>query len=200
MKSYKRGFVSYIVAAILVIFVAGMIVFNFYMNSLKPIKNLEKFVPNHVTQIISADDAVIKTFGVYKITKVGSADIPKRLKLAFISIEDKNFYKHEGYDLVALLRSTLVNIKAGRSKQGASTITQQLSRILFLSNEKTFNRKIKEFIILFFGNRFYVGIHFSPPINIIFKKIIPENFLDIKQNINESSDFRSMHTSQQYNF
>ena len=147
MKSYKRGFVSYIVAAILVIFVAGMIVFNFYMNSLKPIKNLEKFVPNHVTQIISADDAVIKTFGVYKITKVGSADIPKRLKLAFISIEDKNFYKHEGYDLVALLRSTLVNIKAGRSKQGASTITQQLARILFLSSEKTYTRKIKELIL-----------------------------------------------------
>ena len=129
------------------IIISGAIVFNFYMGSLKPIKNLEKFIPNHVTQIISSDDVVIKTFGVYKITKVNSQEIPTLLKTAFISIEDKNFYKHEGYDLTALLRSTLVNLQAGRSKQGASTITQQLARILFLSSEKTYTRKIKELIL-----------------------------------------------------
>lgn len=147
MKNCKKGFISYLVAIALMVMISGAIVFNFYMGSLKPIKNLEKFIPNHVTQIISADDVVIKTFGVYKITKVSSTEIPKLLKSAFISIEDKNFYKHEGYDLVALVRSTLVNIRAGRSKQGASTITQQLARILFLSSEKTYTRKIKELIL-----------------------------------------------------
>ncbi len=147
MRRYKQGFISYIVATILMIIISGAIVFNFYMGSLKPIKNLEKFIPNHVTQIISSDDVVIKTFGVYKITKVNSQEIPTLLKTAFISIEDKNFYKHEGYDLTALLRSTLVNLQAGRSKQGASTITQQLARILFLSSEKTYTRKIKELIL-----------------------------------------------------
>jgi len=147
MKNYKKGFISYVIVIILMVGIAGAIVFNFYMGSLKPIKNLEKFIPNHVTQIISADDVVIKTFGVYKITKVSSNEIPKLLKSAFISIEDKNFYRHEGYDLVALVRSTLVNIQAGRSKQGASTITQQLARILFLSSEKTYTRKIKELIL-----------------------------------------------------
>ncbi len=147
MKNYKYGFISYFITAIIVIFISAAIVFNCYMSSLKPIKNLERFVPNHVTQIISADDIVIKTFGVYKNTKVNSQEIPELLKNAFISIEDKNFYKHEGYDLVALLRSTIVNIQAGRSKQGASTITQQLARILFLSSEKTYTRKIKELIL-----------------------------------------------------
>jgi len=136
-----------IIALVLIILISGAIVFNFYMGSLKPIKNLENFVPNHVTQIISSDDVVIKTFGVYKNTKVNSQEIPEMLKTAFIAIEDKNFYKHEGYDLVALVRSTLVNIQAGRSKQGASTITQQLARILFLSSEKTYTRKIKELIL-----------------------------------------------------
>jgi len=147
MRNYKSGFISYIIVIVLMIIISGAIVFNFYMNSLKPIKNLEKFIPNHVTQIISSDDVVIKTFGVYKITKVNSQEIPTLLKSAFISIEDKNFYKHEGYDLPALLRSTVVNIQAGRSKQGASTITQQLARILFLSSEKTYTRKIKELIL-----------------------------------------------------
>ena len=147
MKRYRQGFIAYIIALFLIVIVAGAIVFNFYMNSLKPIKNLEKFIPNHVTQIISADDVVIKTFGVYKNTRVSSNEIPQVMKEAFISIEDKNFYKHEGYDLLALVRSTFVNIKAGSSKQGASTITQQLARILFLSTEKTYTRKIKELIL-----------------------------------------------------
>lgn len=147
MKNYRRGFISYFITAIIVMFIAGAIVFNFYMSSLKPIKNLEKYIPNYVTQIISADDVIIKTFGVYKNTRVNSNDIPKVLKYAFIAIEDKNFYKHEGYDLAALVRSVLVNIQAGRSKQGASTITQQLARILFLSSEKTYTRKIKELIL-----------------------------------------------------
>ena len=138
MKNYRRGFISYFITAIIVMFIAGAIVFNFYMSSLKPIKNLEKYIPNYVTQIISADDVIVKTFGVYKNTRVNSNDIPKVLKYAFIAIEDKNFYKHEGYDLAALVRSVLVNIQAGRSKQGASTITQQLARILFLSSEKTY--------------------------------------------------------------
>ncbi|MCR4881892.1 MAG: PBP1A family penicillin-binding protein [bacterium] len=147
MKNYKQGFISYIIALVLIVIISGAIVFNFYMSSLKPIKNLEKFIPNHVTQIISSDDVIIKTFGVYKNTKVSANEIPQVVKEAFISIEDKNFYKHEGYDLLALVRSTFVNIKAGSSKQGASTITQQLARILFLSSEKTFTRKIKELIL-----------------------------------------------------
>ena len=57
---------------------------------------------------------------------------------ALIATEDKNFYNHQGYDLVGLARSMVANTLAGRVVQGASTITQQLSRILFLSNEKTF--------------------------------------------------------------
>ena len=142
-----KNFLSYIFTVAIILLVSAAIVFNFYMGQLKPIKNLERFIPNHVTQIISQDDVVIKTFGVYKNTKVNSQEIPDLLKNAFISIEDKNFYKHEGYDLTALLRSTIVNIQAGRSKQGASTITQQLARILFLSSEKTYTRKLKELIL-----------------------------------------------------
>ena len=147
MRKYRTGSIQYLFAALLAIVISGAIVFNLYMGSLKPIKNLDKFIPNYVTQFISSDDVVIKTFGVYKITKVSEDEIPQILKDAIISIEDKNFYKHEGYDLLALLRSTIVNLRAGTNKQGASTITQQLARNLFLSSEKTYVRKIKELII-----------------------------------------------------
>ena len=63
---------------------------------------------------------------------------------AFISIEDKNFYKHDGLNYKRILKSTINNIKSKSLKEGASTITQQLIKNKFLSNEKTIKRKVKE--------------------------------------------------------
>ena len=74
-------------------------------------------------------------------------DVPEDFIKALIATEDKNFYKHHGYDLYGLARSTIQNLLARKLVQGASTITQQLARILFLSNEKTFDRKLKELVI-----------------------------------------------------
>ena len=90
---------------------------------------------------------VIKTFTAYTFSKIELKDVPEELKEAIIATEDKNFYRHGGYDIFGLVRSTIQNVLAGRVVQGASTITQQLARILFLSNEKTFTRKIKELVI-----------------------------------------------------
>lgn len=126
---------------------AGFIGINLYLMSLPPIQHLEDFKPNVVTKFYSTDDEVIKTFTAYKFEKVDIKDVPDNIKNAIIATEDKNFYHHRGYDPVGLARSMVVNIASGKMSQGASTITQQLARILFLSNEKTFDRKIKEFIV-----------------------------------------------------
>lgn len=126
---------------------AGFIGVNLYLASLPPIQHLEDFKPNVVTKFYSADDEVIKTFTAYKFEKVEIKDVPDNIKNAIIATEDKNFYHHKGYDPVGLVRSMIVNLSTGSFSQGASTITQQLARILFLSNEKTFDRKIKEFIV-----------------------------------------------------
>ena len=71
-------------------------------------------------------------------------DISKDLINATISIEDKNFYKHQGFDFLRILKAMFVNIKSGETLQGASTITQQYARNLFLDFDKTWDRKIKE--------------------------------------------------------
>ncbi len=126
---------------------AGFIGVNLYLASLPPIQHLEDFKPNVVTKFYSADNEVIKTFTAYKFEKVDIKNVPDNIKNAIIATEDKNFYHHRGYDPVGLARSMIVNISTGSLSQGASTITQQLARILFLSNEKTFDRKIKEFIV-----------------------------------------------------
>ena len=126
------------------VLLAGMIALKLYLVSLPPIKNLNSLKPNIVTTFCASDGQIIKTFAAYTYSNVELKEVPESLIKALIATEDKNFYKHEGYDLLGLARSMVANILAGRVVQGASTITQQLSRILFLSNEKTFSRKIKE--------------------------------------------------------
>ena len=126
------------------VMLAGMIALKLYLVSLPPIKNLNTLKPNIVTTFCAGDGEVIKTFAAYAYSNVELKEVPEDLVKALIATEDKNFYKHPGYDILGLARSMVANILAGHVVQGASTITQQLSRILFLSNEKTFTRKIKE--------------------------------------------------------
>ena len=123
---------------------AGMIALKLYLMSLPPIKNLNTLKPNIVTTFCASDGEVIKTFAAYTYSNVELREVPEQLVKALIATEDKNFYSHPGYDMLGLARSMVANVLAGHVVQGASTITQQLSRILFLSNEKTFTRKIKE--------------------------------------------------------
>lgn len=128
---------------------AGCMALVLYFISLPSIAQLSNYEPNLTSQLVSADGTVIKTFGAYKSEKVTIDEMPDNLKKAIVSIEDKNFYHHKGFDVLALVRSMASNIMAGHIVQGASTITQQLARILFLSQEKTFDRKFKELILAY---------------------------------------------------
>ncbi|MDR1168224.1 MAG: PBP1A family penicillin-binding protein [Heliobacteriaceae bacterium] len=140
-------FVKVILTGGFAVLLAGLVSLQLYLASLPPINNLQDFKPNIVTKFYSHDDEIIKTFTAYTFRRIELKDVPDTLKMAIIATEDKNFYRHHGYDLTGLARSTVQNIFAGRVVQGASTITQQLARVLFLSNEKTFTRKIKELFI-----------------------------------------------------
>jgi penicillin-binding protein 1A len=82
--------------------------------------------------------------GDYHGDEVVLKDLPRYLPKAFIAIEDRRFYKHHGIDPRGILRAMWVNLRAGRTVQGGSTITQQLARNLFLSTDKTISRKLKE--------------------------------------------------------
>ena len=74
-------------------------------------------------------------------------DIPIYIKQAIVSTEDKRFFKHKGLDYKGILRAIVAMIRDGEVTQGGSTITQQLARTVFLSNEKTWERKIEEMYI-----------------------------------------------------
>lgn len=75
------------------------------------------------------------------------SNINDNIKNAIVSIEDKNFYTHKGFDYLRILKAMLVNIKSGKIKQGASTISQQYVKNLYLTFDKTWNRKIEEALL-----------------------------------------------------
>lgn len=80
-------------------------------------------------------------------TVISHEEIPHVMRIAMVAAEDREFFRHFGVDVFSVLRAASVNIENGRIEQGASTITQQLARIAFLSREKTFSRKIREAIL-----------------------------------------------------
>ncbi len=144
---FDNSIISFIAGIVIIglgALLAGLLALKLYLVSLPPIKNLNSLKPNIVTTFCAGNGEIIKTFAAYTYSNVELKEVPKDLINALIATEDKNFYKHQGYDMFGLTRSIVANVLAGHVVQGASTITQQLSRILFLSNEKTFSRKIKE--------------------------------------------------------
>ncbi len=97
--------------------------------------------------IISSDNKVLSKLSRKFEIDNSKHKIPILLKNSFISSEDRRFYKHNGVDLISISRALLQNIKNGYVKEGGSTITQQVARLIFLNNDLSFQRKIKEIFI-----------------------------------------------------
>ncbi|WP_374576083.1 transglycosylase domain-containing protein [Phenylobacterium sp.] len=93
---------------------------------------------------IGPDGQVLAYRGPRHGRRVELADLPARVPQAFLAAEDKRFYQHGPIDLRGLLRAAAVNLRAGRPVEGASTLSQQLARTLFLKPDKTIKRKIQE--------------------------------------------------------
>ena len=102
---------------------------------------------NYSYEILSYDNKILSKLSRKFDIKDNKHLIPSFLKYSFISAEDKRFFEHNGIDLIGLSRALVSNIKSGYFKEGGSTITQQVARLIFLNNDLNFQRKIKEIII-----------------------------------------------------
>jgi penicillin-binding protein 1A len=96
---------------------------------------------------LDRNGAVLGVRGPYYGQRVHLTDLPAYVPQAFIAIEDRRFYEHSGVDRMAILRAVLANLRAGETVQGASTISQQLARNLFLTPEQSINRKLREMVL-----------------------------------------------------
>lgn len=114
---------------------------------LPDIKSLDDYKPSVPSRILSSDNVVLLEVGKEDRDVIPISEVPKKVISAFIAAEDDNFYNHSGIDYKGILRATLINLKAGRVVQGASTITQQVAKSLLLTSERTFSRKIKDLLL-----------------------------------------------------
>ena len=125
---------------------AGILYFK-YSDDLPDVRALKEYQPNIITKVYSDTDELIAEFFIEKRIMVGFEQIPLHLKQATLAVEDSSFYYHLGIDPKAIIRASLVNYRAGHVVEGASTITQQLTKTLYLSPQKKFERKIREAIL-----------------------------------------------------
>jgi penicillin-binding protein 1A len=120
-----------------------------YESDLPQVSSLEDFEPNIITQVYAADGELLGDFAIEKRVVVTFADIPPILRNAIVAVEDEDFWKHIGINVWRVPSAAFRNLRAGRRSQGFSTLTMQLSRVLFLTPEKTYERKAKEIILAF---------------------------------------------------
>ncbi len=110
-------------------------------------KKKGSWITNYSYVISSSDNKILSKLSRKFEIDNSKNKIPFYLKHSFISSEDKRFYKHNGIDLKSISRALIKNIRSGYVKEGGSTITQQVARLLFLNNDLSFQRKIKEIFL-----------------------------------------------------
>src|SRR6266852_1030845 len=115
--------------------------------SLPSVAQLETFDASEGTKVYDDNDELITEFHVERRIFVPLAQIPKALRDAIIATEDRRFYSHWGIDPVGIARAVYQNFRRGRIVEGGSTITQQLAKVLFLTPDKSLERKLKEAVL-----------------------------------------------------
>ena len=104
-----------------------------------------KYEMSQNSTVVDEDGKEVDAIATSQYREIVSYDeIPENLKNAFIAVEDERFHNHKGIDVISIIGSMLENIKAGGIVRGGSTITQQLARNTYLTNDQTYQRKIKE--------------------------------------------------------
>ena len=109
--------------------------------------SFQDYQPSLVSRVYADNGEIIGQFFIERRLYTPIAQIPKSMTQAIVAVEDTRFLEHPGLDIVGIGRAAWTNLKKGGRFQGASTITQQLARALFLSPERTYTRKIKELIL-----------------------------------------------------
>ncbi len=149
--SFTTKIIRYLIASLITLAILGVIVvatIYFYyapqIPSVSELKNTQLQLP---LRVYSKDNQLIAEFGQYRRRPVKYEEVPKNLRNAFIAIEDARFYQHKGVDFRGIARAIVAALKSGHVSQGASTITMQVARNFYLSNERTLDRKLREALL-----------------------------------------------------
>lgn len=150
MKTILR-FIKFVIASVTVIIIIGTLgagaLYFYFARDLPNIQSFEDYKPPIVSEVFAADGAKMGEFWIECRLVAPIDDIPKLIIQAFVAAEDARFFEHKGVDVRGIGRAFYENLKAGEVVQGGSTITQQITRSILLSRERTYARKVKEAIL-----------------------------------------------------
>ena len=150
-KPKKSKFLLYFLLFCLFVAGAGVLAlyagYKYYTKDLPDLSVVTGYKPKLVTEVYSADGTLIGEFAFERRKIVAYEQIPPHIKNAFIAIEDRRFFEHEGVDIKSIVAAMMQNIQQGDWVRGASTITQQVIKNVILTPERTLSRKIKEAIL-----------------------------------------------------
>jgi len=118
-----------------------------YSTDLPQVEELERYRPSSVTELYDTQGRVIGTFALQRRVIATYDEYPQVLRDALVSIEDKDFYTHSGINIWRIIGAAYRDIESGGKVQGASTLTMQLARNLFLSPDRSFYRKMQEALL-----------------------------------------------------
>src|ERR1700686_750515 len=118
-----------------------------YSTDLPQVEQLEHYRPSSITELYDGQGRIIGSFALQRRVVATYNDYPQVLRDALISIEDKDFYRHWGINVWRIAGAAYRDIESGGRVQGASTLTMQLARNLFLSPDRSFHRKIEEALL-----------------------------------------------------
>ncbi len=138
-----------IVVFITVAVVASSAAYYVLLQGLPSIAALKDYRPSITTRVYADNNELIDEFFLEDRKIVRYEDIPKIVIQAFVAAEDSRFFQHHGFDTQSVVRAFLKNLKAGHIIQGGSTITQQVAKLLYLSPEKSYIRKLKEALLAY---------------------------------------------------
>lgn len=130
-------------------FIAGWLLVRHYEEGLPSVAELERgYRPSQVTRVLARDGTTLAELFTERRTIVRIEELPRHVKLAVLAAEDASFYEHEGINYLGIARAAVVNLKSGRTRQGGSTITQQVVKnILLETTERTYKRKMREALL-----------------------------------------------------
>ncbi len=129
---------------------AGFATIQIILHDLPKLDQVEDYQPYQVSRMLDSSGNLVAEFGVEKRTVISIKSLPAHVRNAFLAAEDASFYEHQGIDYFGIARAVLNEIKyqlIGGQRVGGSTITQQTAKTMLLSRQRTYTRKIKEFIL-----------------------------------------------------
>src|SRR5690625_4596129 len=137
-------------AALVIVAGIGFYLFQHFSADLPDYSHLAEYQPPTTTRVHAGDGRLLSEFAIQQRVFVPIEAIPQRVRNAFLSAEDQNFYSHPGIDVRSVIRAAITNLSQlgqDRRPEGASTITQQVAKNFLLTNEVSLDRKIREALL-----------------------------------------------------